>query len=160
MFIVRQELILYGNSHCHLWHSTNGLPKPGCKCCQQMQSCCSWFKLQKAIQPTFFSPRPNQDRTSVLVRKIPFIVTGFPYQKPSGAISVQVWLNGPRDFDLSFMQVWPLALCLVCRCGCSDKETVLFFTTLEVQCPGSYTGLARPRWSTKKKATFWPPNSC
>ena len=53
----------------------------------------------------------------------------------------------------------PLALCLVCRCDCPDKEAVLFFTLHEVQWPGSYTGLARPRWSTKMDATFWPPNS-
>jgi hypothetical protein len=28
------------------------------------------------------------------------VVTTFPYQKPSGAFSSQVWLNAPRDVDL------------------------------------------------------------
>jgi len=73
-----------------------------------MQSSCSGFKLQKAIQPTFFSSAPNQDGTSVL-SKIPFLVTGFPYHKPSDAVSVHVWLKGPRDFDLSFVHVSALS---------------------------------------------------
>lgn len=89
--------------------STDWLPPPGCKSHQQMQSCCCGFKPQKAIQHTFFYSALNQDGTSVLLSKMPFIVTGFPYHKPSDAVSVHVWLKGPRDFDLSFMQVSALS---------------------------------------------------
>ena len=89
--------------------STDCIPPPGCKRHQQMQSSCSGFKPQKAIQPTFFSSALNQDWTSVLLCKIPFVVTGFPYHKPSDAVSVQEWLKGPRHFDLSFMPVSALS---------------------------------------------------
>jgi len=74
--------------------STDWLPATSCKCRQQMQSSCSGFKPQKAIQHKFFPPPPNQDRTSVFVSKIPSIVAGFPYHKPSDAVSVHVWLKG------------------------------------------------------------------
>lgn len=89
--------------------STDWLPPPGCKSHQQMQSSWRGFKPQKAIQHTFFYSALNQDGTSVLLSKMPFIVTGFPYHKPSDAVSVHVWLKGPRDFDLSFMQVSALS---------------------------------------------------
>jgi len=89
--------------------STDWLPPPGCKHRQQMQSSCCGYKPQKAIEPTFFSSALNQDGTSVLLSKIPFIVTGFPCHKPSDVVSVHIWLKGPRDLDLSLMQVSALS---------------------------------------------------
>jgi hypothetical protein len=84
--------------------SANWLSPAGCNHCQQMQSSCSGLRPKKAIQTTSSHPS-TQNRTSVFVSKIPFIVTGFPYHKPSDSISVHIWLNKPRDFDLRFVQV-------------------------------------------------------
>jgi hypothetical protein len=114
VFLMETECVYCETEADFIWHypllpcvslpvialSTNWLPPPVRKRCQQMQSSCSGFKPQRSIQPTFFPPPPNQDRTSVLVSKIPFRVTGFPYHKPSDAVSIHVWLKGPRDFEI------------------------------------------------------------
>jgi hypothetical protein len=107
--ILRQDPILYGGTHNNpVSHQIDTTP-PGLTRCQQMRSSCSGFKPQEVMQATFFPPPPNQDRTSVLVSKIPFIVTVFPYHKPSDAPRVNVKLEGPWNFDLSFVQVSTLS---------------------------------------------------
>jgi len=111
VFILKQKLILYGSthcyhvSHCQVWHSQQtDSPHQVANAISRCNQVAVGSNRRKPSNLPTFSSALNQDGTSVLLSKIPFIVTGFPYHKPSDAVSVHVWLKGPRDLDLSFVQ--------------------------------------------------------
>jgi hypothetical protein len=116
VFIVRQELILHCSTHCYhvshyqLWHSqqTDSLHKVANTISRCNQVALDSSTRKPSNLPSTLLPL-NQDKTSVRVSKIPFVVTRFPYHKPSDAVSVYVWLKGPREFDFSFMEVLDLS---------------------------------------------------
>jgi len=116
-----------------------------------------WIQAPETHPPYLLpsSSQPRQDKCSckqnpIYSHRVSLSQTQWCRQRTRMAKGTLTWV---------FCKFRLLTLCLVCWCDCPDKETVLFFTTLEVQCPGIYGGLARPRWSTKEEATFWPPSS-
>ena len=63
-----------------------------------------WVQAPESLADYFlpFFSQPRQNKCSCKQKSN--LVTGFPYHRPSDGVSVHIWLKGPRDFDLGFVQ--------------------------------------------------------